>query len=83
MKYKVSGMKTVAGEFETRGAAIQTFGGRLARREFGKRGECVLWRVTGESSTAWECDCFIGIRNGNELAWQGRNIHFTVSLHTI
>ena len=80
MKYSVSGMKSIMGEFETQGAVVRAFGDRLARHDLGKRGECVVWRVDSVCVTSWECSVFIGVKDKASTSWAGRNVSFTIHI---
>jgi hypothetical protein len=58
--------------------AAAIFAARLARREFGKRGEartCTIGSYS-QDGTLGEFSAFIGLTKGNETT--GRNVSFTV-----
>jgi len=82
MKYHCSGFKSIdeanLSEYE---GAIDVFARRLARREYGKRGEAVIVRENARSQDGRlvEYDVFIGTKDRCNRGWVGRNVFLSVT----
>lgn len=80
--YTTNGMRSIRsnGLELAQGQIIMIFGNRMAKKSFGRRGECVLTRVNAwsQDGSIWECEIFIGTKNGS--GWNGRNVQFTVNV---
>jgi hypothetical protein len=74
--YSTHGRKSV--QSESIKAAAEIFAARIARNEFGKRGDCRTCKMDSYSQDGTSADfsAFIGITRGNETT--GRNINFSV-----
>jgi hypothetical protein len=74
MMYKTDGCKSV--DTETALEAAEIIAGRIARRQYGRRGYCRVLRMESWSADYAEYSAFLGYtRNGETI---GSNVRFSV-----